>query len=278
MWLGCEQLLCFLILFLIQIKGDDKTYKVALSQYVPSSNNITLSLLDFAKDSSLAQDQGAEMIIFPEFSLFSPTSRSQVEDLCENISKFGAIPCDDPDNSNDNRTSADSNHDDEFSVVKQLSCIARQYGLYLLANFCNLDGDNIWNSNLVFDRHGALITEYRKSHVYLNKVFDQPSEPDYVTVNASFNNGTQTLGLFMCKDILYPTPGPELRKRGIVSFAYNSFIDFKIVSKPMFQLWSEEHSAILLASNAYAAVYINGTSVGHTVNDSIVVANLPFTP
>ena len=165
---------------------------------------------------------------------------------------------------------------DPTSVVGQLSCMARSNSLYLMANYCNLDGDQVWNSNLVFDNHGALIAEYRKSHVWNTKIFDTPPEPDYVTFTASFASGNQRLGMFMCKDILYPTPGPALRKEGVVSFAYNAFIDFSWVSTPAFKLWSWQQSAVLIAANAQAGVFVNGTSIGKAV-ENIVIAAVPFT-
>ena len=62
------------------------------------------------------------------------------------------------------------------------------------------DGYNLYNTNLVFDRTGALVAKYWKQNLFFEPVFDVPSEPIYTTFTTDFG---VTFGTFTCFDSLW---------------------------------------------------------------------------
>lgn len=120
-----------------------------------------------------------------------------------------------------------------------------------------------------------MLAKYRKSHVFFKHCFDEPATPDLVTFDTSFG---VTFGIFTCVaaqaitqsesamcantrsrcssracrhlrcfDILFPTPGPELAKRGIRHFITSAAIP--IVGASADEVWSFTNSAQLIGSN-----------------------------
>jgi predicted amidohydrolase len=121
-----------------------------------------------------------------------------------------------------------------------------------MINYCEFDATmtKLYNTNFVVGPAGVL-QKYHKSHVWFTKVFDQPATPDLVIFDWQPQQQQQqhySFGMFMCYDILFHSPGPELRAKGVDVFLYNAAIP--IVGHLAFSAWSLRYNATLIAADS----------------------------
>lgn len=118
------------------------------------------------------------------------------------------------------------------TFLQQISCAARKLGIYVVINLtekewcstvpedtreCASTGLNIFNTNVVFDREGRVISRYRKVHLYgENK--NTTLVPELGWFDTDFG---VRFGHFICFDILFYTPAQVLVK-SITDFIFNS--------------------------------------------------------
>lgn len=142
-------------------------------------------------------------------------------------------------------------------ALRKLSCAAKQYNVYLVVNYiekedckdCGGDNINLYNSNIVFDRKGTIISRYRKYNLFLEFSFNVTSEPEISTFDTDFG---VKFGHFICFDILFKTPALELLTRHKITdivypthwFAELPFLDALSVQAA----WSYANDVNLLAS------------------------------
>lgn len=68
---------------------------------------------------------------------------------------------------------------------------------------CGKDGKILYNTNVVFDRNGTVISKYRKYNLYNEKVIAIEEKPELATFTTDF--GIQ-FGHFICFDIMFKKP------------------------------------------------------------------------
>lgn len=115
--------------------------------------------------------------------------------------------------------------------IVAISCAARNASKYVVINFserqlctdtpedprpCASNGYNVFNTNLVFDRKGVVISRYRKVNLY-GEPRNTTYQPEYITFETDFN---VTFGHFICFDILFYTPVQDLVEQGVRDFVY----------------------------------------------------------
>lgn len=138
-----------------------------------------------------------------------------------------------------------------------MSCAAKQYNAYLVVNYiekedcnnCGGDNKNLYNSNIIFDRNGTIISRYRKYNLFQEFSFNITHEPDISIFETDFG---VKFGHFICFDILFETPALELlRKHKITDIVYPThwfgelpFLDALSVQAA----WSYANDVNLLAS------------------------------
>eukprot|EP01104_Vermistella_antarctica_P007240 TRINITY_DN179_c0_g1_i1.p1 TRINITY_DN179_c0_g1~~TRINITY_DN179_c0_g1_i1.p1 ORF type:complete len:305 (-),score=59.17 TRINITY_DN179_c0_g1_i1:19-933(-) len=254
-------------------------YTVGLVQYEPvDSSSPQQALLDNLKGMqpfiASAQQQGADIIVTPEFALFPASfalactlNFTEFSQLCEPfpdsptqwVSDASVNPCANP----------SLYPDSPLSV--QASCLAANLSTTLAINACDAyqnetSGETqYFNVEVVYDATGAVIAKYWKSHPFYTSCFATPFAADIVTFNATYpSSGLVEFGIFTCKDILYPDPSNDLYNMGIRHFVYSSAIP--AIGRAAMDLWSKMHSdATLLGSDlslGESGVYLNGRSVG----------------
>lgn len=144
-----------------------------------------------------------DILVFPEYVFNNMDRKTFVPDPKDHIA-----PCD--------RADYDLN-------LVEMSCSARSRNLYVVLNLlekekcnprsleCNADGFNTYNTNVVFDRKGVLISRYRKTHLYGNEwgSTDVRRVPELATFQTDFG---VTFGHFICFDMLFYDPALKLVK------------------------------------------------------------------
>lgn len=133
----------------------------------------------------------------------------------------GVIPC-------------DSNTGDYHDFLRALSCAAQKARKYVVINLtekedcpgsaedtrpCARNGLNTYNTNVVFDRDGRVISRYRKVHLY-----GEPKNTTFIPEFGTFDTDFGVrFGHFICFDILFYKPAEEMAKSmGIRDFVFNS--------------------------------------------------------
>ncbi|EDV92304.1 vanin-like protein 3 [Drosophila grimshawi] len=148
--------------------------------------------------------------------------------------------------------------------LRQLACAAVEAHSYLLLNVnerercdpltdkdCPARGYNVYNTNVVLDRSGAVVSRYRKWNLYLEPHLNRTRQPEYAVFETDFN---VTFGHFICFDMLFYTPAQELVERYnlrnlIVSKMFKSELPFLTASQ-LQQGWAWANGVNLLAAGA----------------------------
>lgn len=156
-----------------------------------------------------------DIIVFPESTLNNDIEMTFVPDAAINQT----VLC----NSDDN---------DIHEFLKHISCAARTANAYVVINIkekevctltsgstCAVNGLNIYNTNVVFDRAGRIISRYRKVHLFHEQI-NTTKVPEIAIFNTDFG---VRFGQFICFDILFYTPAQEMvAKYNIRDFIFPS--------------------------------------------------------
>ncbi|KNC56471.1 uncharacterized protein AMSG_02439 [Thecamonas trahens ATCC 50062] len=148
--------------------------------------------------------------------------------------------------------------------TQQLACIAARTRLWLVANLVEADGDKLYNADVVLDATGALVAKYRKSHVWFRKAYDEPVVPDLVSFNATWGGAPRAVGMMICFDIAFHSPGTVLVDQGIRIFPYA--VAQGLVGPAIVKTWSALHGTTVLAANegGHVSIYVAGVAAATT--------------
>lgn len=133
-------------------------------------------------------------------------------------------------------------------VVFKISCAALTEQKYIVINVkeksdcpdkqqlalndprpCDKNKVNVYNTNVVFDRKGAVIAKYRKYNLFGEKGTLKPYKHDVVTFTTDFN---VTFGMFVCFDLMFEHPPLDLVRSGVkdIIFSANWFSEIPFLS------------------------------------------------
>ncbi|XP_017064077.1 vanin-like protein 1 [Drosophila eugracilis] len=211
-----------------------------------------------------------DIIVFPESTLNSAGSTTFVPNPVDKIN-----PC-----------LSDPNFTlyEEFLVT--LSCAARNASKYIVINLtekqkcedvpedtrpCASNGLNVFNTNVVFDREGVVVSRYRKVHLY-GEAKNNTYMPELSTFETDFG---VTFGHFICFDILFYTPAHQLiEEQGITDFVYPAmwFSQLPFLTAVQIQQgWAYVNDVNLLASGASRpSIGNSGSGIYHGRSGTLV--------
>ncbi|XP_025105460.1 vascular non-inflammatory molecule 3-like isoform X2 [Pomacea canaliculata] len=235
---GCLMLIT--VLALAEVKQRPWTYRASVfahrpllpSETFPVSRTIAVknmmkNVVIYRQQAQHAAKQGAQIIVYPEDGLYGylfnrVTIKPYLEPIPDPWQVLPWVPCTDP------------GRVQPSDIMVQLSCIARENKIYLVANMgdikpcnttddvsgipCPPDGHFQYNTDVVFDPTGRLIARYHKHNLCEEHQFDKP-EVEVVTFETPFGR----FGLFTCFDILFHDPAILLVENGITNIAFPTF-------------------------------------------------------
>ncbi|XP_030003801.1 biotinidase isoform X2 [Sphaeramia orbicularis] len=214
------------------VAGLDSSYIAAVFEHrvilnpephVPLSRHHALQHLQknldvYEEQAARAAQQGAQILVFPEDGLqgfnFTRTSISGYLETIPDPQQESWNPCMEPDKHKNTE------------VLQRLSCMARRFNLYLVANMadmqpcsgkthpsssCPPDGRWQFNTNVVFSSDGLLVARYYKQNLYFENAFDAPPR-ETITFDTPFAG---KFGLITCFDILFHKPTVTLVEKGV---------------------------------------------------------------
>lgn len=194
-----------------------------------------------------------DVIVFPEMTFNGMQTAVEIPKPTDRIS-----PCN------------DASFPDE-SLVKQISCSAKNHQRYVVVNMvtkvacpdsdmianndprnCSdrADGMSYYNTNVVFDRSGTLISHYRKYNLFGESV-DKPFKPAAVWFDTDFG---VRFGHFICFDLMFRSPALDLvRYEGITDIIFPTmwFSELPFLTAVQAQQhWAYTNNVNLLAAGA----------------------------
>ncbi|KAL7298146.1 hypothetical protein TKK_0009146 [Trichogramma kaykai] len=187
------------------------SYRAAVVEYSPVRASSTgkkvpdINADNYVKFVDLAARYGVDIIVFPESSLSISTSSDPAVARTEAAS---FIP-----HPEDNVVPCNQSHAFSYSL-RALSCAARDRNMYVVANHhekyictaqkgCPRDNLLVYNTNVVFDRRGAVIARYRKYNLFGEAGTNRTRRAEPSTFATDFG---VTFGQFICFDLLFPEP------------------------------------------------------------------------
>lgn len=191
-------------------------YIAAVVEYAPPHNpildeesNILNNVAAYIGFIKQAGDQMADIIVFPEIGLIGFGNKEYDNEIPAPQEKV--TPC--------------LSSVTQDTVLTQLSCAARSYGMYVVVNlvekYFNTSQNQTqrFNTNTVFDSNGTIIARYRKYNRYGNG--DKSKSPlEYSTFTTYFG---VTFGVFICFDIDFKEPAVTLaREKNIEHFVFSN--------------------------------------------------------
>lgn len=117
-------------------------------------------------------------------------------------------------------------------------------------NSCSFDGFNLYNTNLVFDRNGCIISRYRKYNLFVEPLMNITEQPDIAMFHTDFG---VTFGHFICFDILFKSPAINLIDANVTHFLYPSMWYSEtpfLTSLQVQQGFAATHNVVLLSAGA----------------------------
>lgn len=114
----------------------------------------------------------------------------------------------------------------------------------------NANNFSLYNTNIVFDRSGCIVSRYRKFNLFIEPAMSVPEEADLPTFDTDFG---VTFGHFICFDILFKFPAYDLVLSNISHFIYPSMwyseVPF-LTSIQLQQNFAYRNNIVLLSSGA----------------------------
>ncbi|XP_067636406.1 vanin-like protein 1 [Eurosta solidaginis] len=242
-------------------------YTAGVVEFRPATNVSNLleeNLAAYLDIIASVEAANTDIIVFPESTLNSKPTSTFVPNPSTSDSDPELVPC----------LLGNTSIYAEFLV--QISCSARQSRKYLVINLterehctetsedprpCASDGLNIYNTNVVFDREGRVISRYRKWNL-----FSEPKNTTNSVELAFFDTDFGVrFGHFICFDILFYEPGQLLVNLGITDFVFPTmwFSQLPFLTSVQFQQsWSYANDVNFLAAGAsQPAVGSTGTAI-----------------
>uniref|UniRef100_A0A1L8E2M0 Putative carbon-nitrogen hydrolase n=1 Tax=Nyssomyia neivai TaxID=330878 RepID=A0A1L8E2M0_9DIPT len=205
--------------------------------------------------SSEAQD--ADILVFPESTLNMKQYATFVPHPND-----GVAPCE----------------EDRYEFyLRNISCAARTHKKYIVINLtekhecteeeqaalndtrpCASDGLSHYNTNVVFDRNGTVVSRYRKFHLFGEMGINTTLVSDISSFTTDFG---VTFGHFICFDVLFEEPALELIRAGVTDYVYPTmwFSELPYLTAVQVQyMWAWKHNVNFLGAGA------NNPSVGST--------------
>ncbi|KAF5285197.1 hypothetical protein FQR65_LT13312 [Abscondita terminalis] len=144
------------------------------------------------------------------------------------------------------------------TFLTRLACAAKTYNTYLVVNLYertpnNLteDGWDFYNTNVVLDRSGTVVSRYRKYNLFGEMFMNKTAQPEISILDTDFGI---RFGTFICFDILFKKPSLDLiRKHNVTHILYSAmwFSELPFLTSLQTQLqWAYAVNATFLSSGA----------------------------
>ncbi|XP_059619754.1 vanin-like protein 1 [Phlebotomus argentipes] len=223
----------------------------------PSEQRIEGNMEAYMQIIASEEAQDVDILVFPESTLNTRSFSTFVPHPDDEIA-----PCE------------DENY--EF-FLRNISCAARTHKKYIVINLtekhlcteeeqealnddrpCAEDGLSYYNTNVVMNRNGTVVSRYRKFHPFGERGINTTLVSDISTFTTDFG---VTFGHFICFDIIFDEPPLKLLEDGVKDFLFPTmwFSELPYLTAVQVQyMWAWKHNVNFLGAGA------NNPEVGST--------------
>jgi len=160
-----------------------KEFKVAVAQMDIKLGDKETNLKKTAEMASTASKQGADFVCLPEY-LSTGSIPEQCSTLAEPIPGY---------------------------TVDKLGAIAEENGIHIIASILEKADDRIYNTAILIDPGGKLLTKYRKIHLFMDEQAYIAHGREYAVVDTKFGK----VGLMICYDAVFPEVARRLALQNV---------------------------------------------------------------
>ncbi|XP_077299162.1 vanin-like protein 1 [Arctopsyche grandis] len=240
-----------------QSTAESLEYIAAVVEYHPFRGNsfdaVQRNLENYLEIINNASAESVDIIVFPEatlnrdweFGVSTKFSAVRVPPEAEN-----AIPC---------------GKKDEYSeILDQLSCAASSEKMYIVVNVAEIanctdtsnkkckEGEDIFfNTNVVFDRSGKIISRYRKINLFGEAGFTESLDKALGIFDTDFG---VRFGHFICFDLMFQQPAVQIvEKENITNVVFPTMWFSELPSLTAVEIqesWAATHNVNFLAAGA----------------------------
>lgn len=207
-------------------------HRTEWSNATTSAQRVALNLRRIQRHIAQLLD-AVDIVVFPELAIHESVDQA----VGVPPAAAGIVPC-------RNASYADS------PIIGGLSCAAQSRHVYVAVNlYTNDTAGLVYNTNVVFDRSGAVVSVYRKFNVYYERgISSTGAAPDNATFATDFG---VRFGHLICFDILFDRPAHALLADGVRDFLFPSLWYSELPALTAVQLqqgWAQAHGVNLLAA------------------------------
>ncbi|CAH2259698.1 jg24303 [Pararge aegeria aegeria] len=194
---------------------DDRNYVGAVVEYMVNANS-TVNLQNYIHLLQDAALQNADIIVFPELALTSP---SQVEIPLNGLLKDYPIPALQPELYDEFLVAISSAAiENDIYVVINLEELLNCTSGYVTGESCPEQKVYIFSTNVVFDRSGAVIDRYRKINLFGELTRTPALSPELGIFETDFG---VTFGHLTSLDLLFQVPAIQMvQKHNITNIIF----------------------------------------------------------
>ena len=159
-----------------------KEFKVAVAQMDIKLGDKKTNLKKTSEMASTAAKQGADFVCLPEY-LSTGSILEQCNKLAEPIPGY---------------------------TVDKLRAIATENGIHVVASLLEKADNKIYNTAVLIDPSGKLLTKYRKIHLFMDEQTYIAHGREHAVVDTKFGK----VGLMICYDTVFPEVARRLALQG----------------------------------------------------------------
>ncbi|XP_034828259.1 vanin-like protein 2 isoform X1 [Maniola hyperantus] len=199
---------------------DDTSYVAAVVEYEVQANS-SLNLQNYVQLIRDAAKENADIVVFPEMTL---TVRDHVVVPIKGLLKEHPVPALRPDLYDEVLVSISSAAKENqiyvvVNVEEKVDCTGGAGG-DVAGESCPEQKVYLYNTNVVFDRGGAVIDRYRKINLFGESTRTPGSLPDLGIFETDFG---VTFGHFICFDLMFQVPAIQIvQKYNITDIVFST--------------------------------------------------------
>ena len=158
-------------------------------------------------------------------------------------------------------------------MTERLGRICRQYGMYIIACYIELDGDRLYNTSVILDRCGKVAGKYRKTHLCGSegRCFGITAGDELPVFDLDFGR----IGIAICMDMYYPEIFRVLTLKGarIIFWPHQTYGPSEEMILLQARCRALDNSCYLVGSNFASPDYFAPYSPGHELTGRAVIIN-----